>query len=142
MLTSKELSSDLHPLRHALAIQQAIERLQSELEGLKIEYEQLILHCKEKGIERQDGLSVMVRTKSIRKIDPELFARTFPDANLILIRKQMAYIGSELDNLVESKILSSITVKDAEELVGKIPLERACVLSVTEKVSIVKDGVD
>ena len=139
MLTNNELSLDAHPLRHALAIQQAIERLQIELEGLQVEYNQIILHCKEKAIERQDGLTIHTRRKEIRKVDPDLFARTFPEANQHLVQKQAAYMGSELDNLVQHKVLKSISVKDAEDLVGKIPLMKACTLNIVEQVSVVEE---
>jgi hypothetical protein len=139
VLTSKELSLDEHPLRHALAIQQAIERIKTELEGLQVEYNQIILHCKEKAIERQDGLTMHVRKREIRKVDPDLFARTFPEANMHLVQKQAAYMGSELDNLVQKKVLQSISVKDAEELVGKIPLMKACTINVVEQVSVVEE---
>jgi hypothetical protein len=139
LLTSKELSLDAHPLRHALAIQQAIERLQIELEGLQVEYNQIILHCKEKAIERQDGLTMRTKRREIRKVDPDLFARTFPEANMHLVQKQAAYMGSELDNLVQKKVLQSISVKDAEELVGKIPLMKACTINVVEQVSVVEE---
>ena len=140
MLTSKELDVDEHPLRHALAIQQAIERLQIDLDGLLIEYNQIINHCKEKGIGKQDGYVLYTKRKEIRKVDPDLFARTFPEENAILIQKQAAFIGTELDKLVQSRVLPSINVKDAEELVGKIPLMRACILSVSEKISVVKES--
>jgi hypothetical protein len=141
VLTSKELDVDQHPLRHALAIQQAIERLQIELEGLQVEYNQIILHCKEKGISKQDGYTVCIRRREIRKVDPDLFARTFPEENVILVQKQAAFMGTELDKLVQSKVLPSITVKDAEELVGKIPLMKACVLSVSEKITIEEEKI-
>jgi len=136
MLTSKELDVDEHPIRHALAIQQAIERLQMELDGLLIEYNQIINHCKEKGIGKQDGYVLRTKKRMIRKVDPDLFARTFPEENAILVQKQAAFMGTELDKLVQSKVLPAITVKDAEELVGSIPLMKACVINVIEKVSI------
>lgn len=142
MLTSKELSLDEHPLRHAHAIQQAIERLQIELEGLQVEYNQIILHCKEKGIVARDGYAIHTRRREIRKVDPDLFARTFPEANALLVQKQAAYMGSELDNLVQKKVLQSIKVQDAEELVGKIPLARACTINVVEQVSVVEEKVE
>jgi hypothetical protein len=139
VLTSKELDVDEHPLRHALAIQQAIERLTAELEGLQVEYNQIVLHCKEKGIGKQDGYALITKKRMIRKVDPDLFARTFPEENAILVQKEAAFIGTELDKLVQSKVLPSITVKDAEELVGSIPLMKACVVNVIEKVSIEKE---
>ena len=139
MLTSKELDVDEHPLRHALAIQQAIERLQIELDGLQVEYQQLILHCKEKAIERQDGYTLLTKRREIRKVDPDLFARTFPEANAHLVAKQAAFMGTELDKLVQSKVLPAIAVKDAEELVGKIPLMKACTLNVIEKITVVEE---
>lgn len=139
LLTNTELSLDKHPLKHALVIQQAIQRLQIELEGLQVEYNQIILHCKEKKIEKQDGLVIHTKRREIRKVDPDLFARTFPEANMHLVQKQAAYMGSELDNLVTKKVLQSISVKDAEELVGKIPLMKACVINVVEQVSVVEE---
>lgn len=111
-----------------------------ELDGLLIEYNQIINHCKEKGIGTQDGYTLYTKRKEIRRVDPDLFARTFPEENAILVRKQAAFIGTELDKLVQSRVLPSINVKDAEELVGKIPLMRACILSVSEKISVVKEG--
>lgn len=140
MLTSKELDIDEHPLRHALAIQQAIERLTMELEGLQVEYNQIILHCKYKGIDKQDGYALHTKRREMRKVDPDLFSRTFPEENSILVQKQAAFIGTELDKLVQSRVLPSITIKDAEELVGKIPLMKACVISVSEKISVVKES--
>lgn len=136
MLTSKELDVDEHPLRHALAIQQAIERLTMELEGLQVEYNQIIEHCKEKGIGKQDGYVLARKSRGIRKVDPDLFARTFPEENAILVQRQAAFMGTELDKLVQSKVLPSITVKDAEALVGSIPLMKACTLNVVEKFTV------
>lgn len=140
MFTTTQLDEDAHPILHAFAIQNAIERLQNELAGLQIEYEQLIQKCKEKGIDKQDGLSIVVKRKGIRKVDPTLFARTFPAENALLVQKEAAFIGTELDKLVQTKILPKIAVKDAEELVGKIPLMKACTMSMTERTVIAKDG--
>jgi len=142
MLTNTELDAEKHPLRHAHAIQLAMERLQMDLAGLQTEYNQLILYCKEKGIERQDGYTVSVKTDTRRKIDPELFARTFPDANNILVQKQAAFMGTELDKLVQTHILPAIKIEDAKELVGNFLLDKTCVISVTEKVKIVKERTE
>jgi hypothetical protein len=63
----------------------------------------------------------------------------FPDANDILVSKYAAYIGTELDKLVTTKILPSIKIEDAKELVGNTILDKACEFSITEKISIVKE---
>lgn len=139
MLTQTELDAEFNPLSRAFALQQTIEELSSKLYGLQIEYNQIMLYCKEKKIEKHEGYSVFTRRKEIRKVDPKKFSELFPEENKLLVQKRAAFMGTELDKLIQSKLLPMILIQEAEELVGKIPLNNACTISVTEKITIVKE---
>ena len=141
MLTNSELTSDKNVMEHAYNIQHEIEHHKSVLAGLEVEYVQLINYMKKHGIERQGRLVLCIKRVERRKVDPELFAKTFPDANDIIVQNTAIALGIRRDDLISRKIMDAITVKEAEELVGKIPLEKAVVRSVTETPVIMMDEV-
>jgi hypothetical protein len=134
-----QLAEMQHPLMEALALQEHIEHLKSELASAEVKYNQIVLHCKENSITSQDGFAMRTKQFTRRTIDPELFARTFPEENKLLVARHAAFIGSELDKLASSKILPSIRIEDAKELVGNTVLDKACLITVSEKITIVKE---
>jgi hypothetical protein len=129
-----------NPILRAVHIQDRIAQLKEELSGLEVEYNQIVLHCREHGYLSEAGYTISTKITPKRTIDPFLFANQFPEANQILVQKQAAFLGSELDKLVSMKILPSIRIEDAKELVGNTLLDSACRFSATEKTTIVKES--
>lgn len=139
MLMNNELATHPHPLIYAYNLQKKIQAMKDDIAGMEVEFNQIILHCKEVGLMSQDGFVVKAKQTVRRTIDPVLFAMDFPDANDILVSKYAAFIGTELDKLITTKILPSIKIEDAKDLVGNVVLDKACKFSITEKISIVKE---
>jgi hypothetical protein len=139
MMTNSQLSVHPHPLIYAFELQKKIQAMKDDIAGMEIEYNQIVIYCKEHGVTTQDGFVVRTRETIRRTISPELFARTFPEENELLVRKRAMFIGTELDKLVETKILPSIRIEDAKELIGNAMLDKACLITVSEKVTIVKE---
>jgi hypothetical protein len=140
MLTNAEIESLANPLEVAKKIQERIVRLKMELAGDETELNQIILYCKEKGISSKGGYAVRVQSREIRTIIPEKFRDLFPKENQELLSKYVAFVGRNLDNMVETRILPSINIKDAEQLVGSIELDDACNIKKYESVSIIAES--
>jgi hypothetical protein len=139
MIQNEELISMPHPLIRAHRLQKHIEILKQELAGAETEYNQIVLHCREKK-ELDDGeYHLTVKSTTRHKIVPEKFAELFPEANTILLSLESKYIQSELDRLIEKRILPSIKMEDAKKHVGSVALLQACIPSVTEHVTITVD---
>jgi hypothetical protein len=139
MLTTIQLLEMKNPIVRALTLQDQIAALKADLAGIEIEYNQIIMHCKEQGYLKEAGYVISTKITPKRTIDPYLFREQFPEANAILVQKQAAFLGSELDKLVALKVLPSIRIEDAKELVGNTMLDSACRFSATEKTSVVKE---
>ena len=128
-----------HPLSRASQLQELIENLKQEVAGKEVEYRQILEYCREHKIVSQDGFAVSTKLSTRRIVDPKKFAAMFPEENKILVAKLAAFMGTELDKLTVSKLLPNIRVEDAKELVGNRILDDACIISVSEKVTIVKE---
>jgi|WetSurMetagenome_2_1015567.scaffolds.fasta_scaffold02467_15 hypothetical protein len=139
MLTTIQLSEMKNPILKALRLQDQIAALKNDLAAAEVEYNQIIMHCREEGYLKEAGYVISTRITTKRVIDPTLFANQFPEANAHLVQKQAAFLGTELDKLVSMKILPSIRVEDAKELVGNTLLDSACRFTVSEKTTVVKD---
>jgi hypothetical protein len=144
MLTNSELAEIKNPLKYAKGLQDKLNTLQETLDGLTIEYNQVVLHCREKNIMEMDEYSLSITKKSTYKINPQKFAELFPDVNSILVKRELAYMTSEIKHLQDSKILSAITKKDVGKQVGKRALIPACDVSVSETIKVIeiKTGSD
>jgi hypothetical protein len=136
---NNELDVHPHPLIYAYNLQKKIQAMKDDIAGMEVEYNQIVQYCTTVGLTNQDGFAIKAKQSIRRTIDPVLFAMDFPDANDILVSKYAAFIGTELDKLVTTKILPSIKIEDAKELVGNAILDKACKFSITEKISIVKE---
>ena len=59
MFTNEQIVNLVSPLRTAYELQVMIEELRAMLKDIETEYSQLLTHCREKCIEKQDGYQMM-----------------------------------------------------------------------------------
>jgi hypothetical protein len=138
MLTNTELTNLANPLQHAKELQDKIDSYQEQLDGLNIEFNQVVLFCREKNITEKEGYSLIISKKTTYKIDPKKFAKLFPDTNTNLIKKEIAFLNSEIKRIESEKVLSAINKKAVEKQVSKKELIKACNPTVSENTRIVK----
>jgi hypothetical protein len=128
-------------LWHLQRIDQTRQLLREEAALLDKQFDELVIKCNKCNIKENDFLYLKCKVSERRSVHVPSFVKLFPDAVKTLKEQETNRIrmqfGQELDRLVENG-LTKINVKDAEDLVGKIPLQPAVVISRTETYSIIE----
>jgi hypothetical protein len=128
-------------LWHLQRIDQTRLLLREEAALLDKQFDELVIRCKEHNIKENDFLYLNCKASERRSVHIPSFVKLFPEAARTLqaeaaIKMRMEF-GKALDELTE-RGLTKINVSDAEDLVGKIPLDQAVVISRTETYSIIE----
>jgi hypothetical protein len=124
-------------LYHLQRIQKTLEILNEEKASLELQFNAIVDKCNRLHIKENDFVYLNCKASERRSIHVPSFAAAFPGAMKTLREREAARIGRSLEELME-KGVTAITVKDAEELVGKIPLQPVVVISRTEHYSIIE----
>lgn len=128
-------------LWHLQRIDMTRNLLREEAALLDKQFDALVTKCNEQNIKENDFLYLNHKITERRSVHIPSFVKLFPEAALTLKEQEAQRIrmdlGNQLDDLVE-KGLTKINVKDAEDLVGKIPLQQAVVINKTESYNIVE----
>ncbi|WP_292423117.1 hypothetical protein [Methanoregula sp.] len=130
MFTNEQLKSmrDVAVTRLA-ELEAKITARRNELAGIETEYGQLLQFCIEEKIEQDGSYHLLKKTSARRTVIPSKFAELFPEANKILLARYLAFVNSELDKVAETKVLPTINVGDAKEVVGNSQINQACEIS-------------
>lgn len=128
-------------LYHLQRIQKTLEILDDEFVALGKQFDDIVAKCNQLNIKENDFVYLKCKATERRSVHIPSFVALFPEA--AKTHKEEAAIkmrlnfNKELDELVENG-LTKIRVEDAENLVGKIPLQKAVVISRTESYSIIE----
>jgi len=122
------LPDDLHDgalpaLMQAFLIQEKISSLQEEIKAFQKRYEILIETAVASNIEKEGPYCLIDKKRSVRVPDPVKFRELYPDAYAVIKQEDVDRAMRKIDDLLKAD-LTSIPVKRAEELVGKIPLTK------------------
>jgi len=132
MYTKEQLESMREvAVTRLVELEAAITVRRNELTGIETEYSQLLQFCIESKIEQDRKYYLIKKPSTRRTVIPTKFAELFPEANRILLVRYLAFVNSELDKVTQSKVLPSINVGDAKEVVGNSQLDTACEIKTT-----------
>lgn len=113
----------LPPLEQAFHIQEKIHALHEEARELQVRYDTLIERAASANIEKEGPYLLVDKKRSVRVPDPVKFKEQFPDAYKAIKQDEIDRQMKKLDEILLQD-LTTIAVKRAEELIGKIPLTK------------------
>jgi len=126
----------LPPLEQAHLIQLRIQALQEEVKGFQSRYENLIEKAVAANLEKEGSYSLIDKKRTVRVPDPEKFREQFAEEYAILKQELIESELKKIDRVRESD-LTTIPVKRAEELIGKVKLTKISEEKVYHSYSIV-----
>lgn len=127
-------------LERLYQLQARRDELESDLRNLEFEWTALCDQCEKHGI-TTDGTHALVCTvRAIREVHIPSFKARFPDAYKELLSRKAIEIGKMLDEITVKRELEKIGVKEAEELVGRIPLHKVCSLKEIRTYKVASEG--